>query len=530
MRHGWTYAALILIAGVLTGCSEPQDAVAIKSEASIGPAFIGSPAVPKPVAALAPLNPQLADRGRASMHSDGASSDVHMGPGLLGHNVVIKSRQGTLMPGGQCAIQTFSKDGKLVVLCASVTAFQLHLLEPKTLALLAQFNMPSRPSTFHALVTLDPDKIMSDTSGAYFYLDAQDHVVIADAHKRLRRIGHRQLADKSWEFFESQSWDLKPHVPDNCFSLFNWFPRGECDRITAVMPGAKDGLIWWVTRQGRVGTLRPGSGAVQLLQLPGEQIQNGFSAVEDGVYIASDHAIYRFEADAQGKPRIGWREAYARSSSRKTGAIDQGTGTTPTLLGDYVALTDNADGRINLLVYRRLQAAEGKRLICKMPLFDKSGSAAENSPIGWGRSIIVENNFGYQNAITQSDWSKINGGITRIDIREDESGCDVIWHSREKVPSVVAKLSAEAGLAYYYTFMPQVDGKIAWYLTALDFWTGRTMFKIRTGVGSGFDNNWSAMSLGPDGTAYVGLFKGLVAISDGAKPSARSVLTDGLNE
>ncbi|SEN62861.1 hypothetical protein SAMN04487857_12717 [Pseudomonas sp. ok272] len=33
---------------------------------------------------------------------------------------------------------------------------------------------------------------MADTSGAYFYIDEQDGVMIADAEQRIQRVKHRQ--------------------------------------------------------------------------------------------------------------------------------------------------------------------------------------------------------------------------------------------------------------------------------------------------------------------------------------------------
>ncbi|MNY13684.1 hypothetical protein D3C86_1468310 [compost metagenome] len=246
-----------------------------------------------------------------------------------------------------------------------------------------------------------------------------------------------------------------------------------------------------------------------------EEIQNGMSVAADGVYLVSDHAMYRFAADADGKPVQGWREVYDRGTGRKVGAINQGSGTTPTLLGErYVTITDNSDGRINLLVYRREQDYAGNRLICKLPVFDNNASATDNSAIGWGRSIILENNAGYTSAFAQKDWPAVHGGISRIDIRTDESGCDRIWESKERSPSVVPKLSVSNGLLYFYTFEPQPDGENAWYLMALDFDSGQTRFKALSGVGQAFDNNWSPITLAPDGTAYVGTFGGLVALWD----------------
>ncbi len=127
------------------------------------------------------------------------------------------------------------------------------------------------------------------------------------------------------------------------------------------------------------------------------------------------------------------------------------SGTTPTLMGDrYVTITDNADGRINLVVYHRRQDYNGPRQVCAVPLFDRDHSVTDNSVIALNRSILIENNAGYTSAYEQRDWSNTAGGIMRVDMRDDESGCEVLWHSSERSPSVVAKLSAGTGLGYFY--------------------------------------------------------------------------------
>ena len=48
----------------------------------------------------------------------------------------------------------------------------------------------------------------------------------------------------------------------------------------------------------------------------------------------------------------------------------------------------------------------------------------------------------------------------------------------------------------------------------VDYATGKTLFKIHTGNGKNFDNNWAPITLAADGTAYVGTSKGLLAIFD----------------
>ena len=503
---------LVIMLTLLVACTEPIEPVAIVSDpGDYQPTFTSNPAG-KHLAYEAPRHPFMAQAGLNSMHADSYNSDVHAAAGPRGVNTRIVSRVGSRAPGGMCATTTFTSDGKIISLCASIKGFRIHLLEPRTLRLLAEYILPLRSSSYSALIHLDRRIIMEDTSGAYFYLDHKNRIVLADNEQVIHRIGHRQLAAGHWEFYQEHSWDLSDTVPSDCLRPSNPFPTGECDPITAVMPDY-DGLLWWVTRAGRVGTLNQSSGALNMIQLDGEEIQNGFAVAKDGVYVVSDAALYAFKA-VTGMPEIVWRQSYDRGSKRKIGSINQGSGTAPTLFGSYVTVTDNADGKINLLVYRRLQTPLVAPLVCKIPLFTDAHSAAENSMIAFNRSVIIENNAGYTSVYADNDWSSAGGGIVRIDVREDESGCDIIWQSEERAPSVVPKLALSTGVAYFYSFLQGQDGTIAWYLMGLDYVTGKTLFKIHTGNGKNFDNNWAPISLATDGTAYVGTSKGMLAIFD----------------
>jgi hypothetical protein len=51
-------------------------------------------------------------------------------------------------------------------------------------------------------------------------------------------------------------------------------------------------------------------------------------------------------------------------------------------------------------------------------------------------------------------------------------------------------------------------------LVPLDYRTGKTMFKVRAGLGIGYNSNYAPVTLGPDATAYVGTLGGLVALRD----------------
>jgi hypothetical protein len=42
--------------------------------------------------------------------------------------------------------------------------------------------------------------------------------------------------------------------------------------------------------------------------------------------------------------------------------------------------------------------------------------------------------------------------------------------------------------------------------------TGAAAFKVYAGSGLGFNNNYAGIALGPDGTAYLGVIGGLIAL------------------
>ena len=282
------------------------------------------------------------------------------------------------------------------------------------------------------------------------------------------------------------------------------------DKIISALPDW-GGRLWFASTNGVVGTVSE-SGAVRSRPL-GEKIANSFAVEDTGaVYIVTDAALYRLEAGADGIPQPVWRAPYENSGVQKPGQASAGSGTTPTLMGDgLVAITDNADP-MNVLVHRR---AGGAR-ICRQPVFEKGASATDQSLIGTGTSLVVENNHGYSGPAATQGGRTTSPGLERVDL-DPGGGCHSVWRSAERAPSVVPKLSARNGIVYTYTKDPDpsVD---SWYLTALDFGTGRTLYKRLAGEGLGYNNNYAPITLGPDGTAYVGLLGGLVALRDRVPP------------
>jgi hypothetical protein len=232
------------------------------------------------------------------------------------------------------------------------------------------------------------------------------------------------------------------------------------------------------------------------------------------VYVVTNGALYRLRA-RHGEVHTVWREPYANIGSVKPGQTQAGSGTTPTLLGGgrWVAITDN-DDPMHVLAFQRAKHPHGKRLVCREGVFEAGASATDQSLIGAGRAIVAENNYGYTLAEVESGGESIVGGLQRVDIDRDGRGCDTVWKSDERAPSVVPKLSLGAGLVYTYTF-PGGEYSDAWYLTALDFRTGETVYRRLAGGGLGYNNNYAPVTLTPDGTAYVGVLGGVTMFRDG---------------
>jgi hypothetical protein len=171
---------------------------------------------------------------------------------------------------------------------------------------------------------------------------------------------------------------------------------------------------------------------------------------------------------------------------------------------------------MNVVVYKRAAQVEGSRVVCKVPVFKKGASNTDQSLIATPTSIVTENNYGYSVPATQ-EGKTTTPGLERIDL--DANGCRKVWHSDQIAPSVVPKLSLANGIVYTYTKPENPEGDDGWYLTALDFATGKTLWSALAGEGLGYNNNYAPVTLGPDGAAYVGTLGGLVRLAD-ATPGA----------
>jgi hypothetical protein len=224
-----------------------------------------------------------------------------------------------------------------------------------------------------------------------------------------------------------------------------------------------------------------------------------------------------------------FRQPYARATRPKPGVISLGSGSTPTLLGDHlVVITDNADEQVHLLVYDRRPGADGRvRTVCDVPVFDPGSSANENSVVATGRSIVVQNWYGAPDSILSDDHRGLVPGLMRIDVREDESGCDVVWYTRELATPATVKLSTASGLIYGVMLDRGITDANVHYAHAIDFRTGRTVYRVKLGGGPPANIQFSPTYVGPDGAIYQPVRAGIIKLADGRAPARKPDVAGG---
>ena len=481
-------------------------------------------------AVAAPSVPQsgfMAANGRSNVHDDAYMSDTYAGAGPLGRITGVSSTY--LVPGTECGSIAFDGAGRIVSVCVGLTPsavigtssnVNLVLMDQRSLQIDAAFALPPRQ--------VSPSPFNDFSAGGYFYLDNLDRAVVGTTTRHIFVIA--EIGSPG--FAKVADYDLTASCP-------------MLDKITSALPDST-GRLWFTSFNGWVGTVDPTSSTVQCIDMaPLEaghlpagkataEIENSFAvdpASGGGIYIVSETAMYRFHASATGSPAVTWQRFYDRTNVQKPGQVDQGSGTTPTLMGGtFVSITDNADP-MDIVVYQRDTGA----VVCKQPVFDTAAftlppgspsmyaSDTENSLIGTATQMIVENNYGYSGPGATSGGVVTYPGMERVDVNP-RGGCMVRWLSTARAPSVVAKLSLATGLVYTYTKPPDCcsptpnppSGADPWYLTAISFRSGATVFSRLAGVGLGYNNNYAPVSLAPDGAAYVGVLGGLVEFRDGS--------------
>ena len=278
---------------------------------------------------------------------------------------------------------------------------------------------------------------------------------------------------------------------------------------------------------------------------PFEQIQNSFSVGPDGVYIVTNVGLYKLwfnektghiELDPDWAPTYAKDELFYENDRKiKPGHLNNGSGTTPTLIDDrFVAIVDNAPEHVNLNVFRQKDGT----LVSRLPLFESGAGAVENSVVAYKDHLIVGNTYGYVDPFNENPTA---GGIARFDYdaTKDEYVARKDWPAVGHFDGKTAtpKLSTADGLFYVYHRDVLEEGHHDWQLTALDFHTGWRVFSIKGYFdGDDFDDNvsgivkkktlgkkdygkkvfnniWGTFSFGPRNSIFIGTYRGYVRFS-----------------
>jgi hypothetical protein len=457
-----------------------------------GKPFTGHAAKPHRVSAPSiPRHPFMAANGRNAVHDDAYQSDTYTWAGPLGKRPRVFSQSYDGKGGlGSCGITiAFDKRGRLVTTCISATSVELRLMKPD-LSTVATHALPPR------IIPPGVNPFQSP-GGAYFYVDNKDRAVVSMGRQIF------VIAIRGNSLKQVRTYDLSSAIPSD-------------DQINSALPDWS-GRLWFVSRQhGIVGVIDPATGRVLGTRRTGEAIGNSFAMDETGgVFVVTDKAQYRFDARKDGSPKVTWRYAYQNIGTRKPGQFDAGSGTTPTLMGKhYLSIADNA-AHLHVVVLRRgRDLARGqKRVVCQQPVFNKGRGDTENSIIATDRAMIVENNYGYfPPPDATSEGKTTTPGVQRVDVNRNGKGCHTVWKSKEISPSTVPKLSLKTGLVYLYTKPKGLPDR--WYLTAVDFRTGKTVWHRLIGTGLLYNVHYAGLTISPKGVLYSGVLGGTIGVAD----------------
>jgi hypothetical protein len=454
------------------------------------------------------------------MHQDSGNTGSTDISGPSGRNVSLSTFAAHFAP------ILFDKDGGITggaVTDSPNTTYTLNAIDPETLQVLSSWTAPADQTLNFAYMqqTERNNQILISSTEGFLFLVQRNNSAAPPVFTTLRAINVKSYLQPG-EILLSSMFDSLSNI---------WFTTGTILGIPGS-PLQNSTTLGYVSESGSISTLH----------IPGQAVENGIAISNETVYVVTGPPgdinqesigyMYSFKADCNSS-RVDtiWSATYDAGSARKPGGFARGSGTTPTLLGSkYVAITDNSDP-VNALIYYQ-EPQNYSQLLCKVPIFTPGASAVDIGGIGHasedGYSVFFLNDYNATSvypsaAAPESDINGVFNNLTqmapggvRVDIPIDGNSCNVKWE-QDIIMTSVPILSTKTALLYGYEQDKELanEGEYVWYMTARDWGTGEIIWRVRTGTGGSFNDDYEGNAIGKHGRLYQGVVGGVVVIEDG---------------
>lgn len=530
----WTHASL-LVALRLSVAAALKPLPVPDVQIPLGDKFVGAPAAGNE------LLPKIQFQPPSSlMHGDSANTGSTDSPGPLGNDPEVTSALqilGVMLWGPNGTLS----GGRADISNPASPRIGLGAYDPTTLENLAEW-YPDDPDEYLNLGYMeqrleDSSLLISGLSGRLYVVQRQDTDDGKTTLTQTREVSLNSTLSTG-ETLLNSLFDTEGNI---------WFTSGT---LSGTPLGPQSSTT--------VGYVEP-NGRIHTLHIPDQQVENGIAVNGTTAYVVTGPLnstdtvpktgyVWALTTDpSEDEDRVAtvWKAEYDSGTRQKPGGLTRGGGTTPALLGDeYVVTTDNADGRVNLLVVRQAAAAQGvDQVACKVPLFEEGASSVDIRPTvhfdGSSYGVVIINTYNMQPIEQQKDllldfngaWNNMTsmpGGIVRVDVSSSASAgkrgegegegvsCEVRWESDIRTKSVPA-LSTKTGLLYGSLQDEDlaVKGQYNWYIAAIDWDSGELVWKRRTGAGGTYNDNQYPGTVGL-GRFYQSLMLGVVYVEDGS--------------
>ncbi|TVY39644.1 hypothetical protein LSUB1_G004497 [Lachnellula subtilissima] len=472
------------------------------------------------IACLEPLEPKTQYCPDASMmHQDGGNTGSTDYAGPIGRNISMSTFSTRIAP------FLFDPHGGLTAGQPGTSGYSLKAINPETLEAISSWSPPTNQTLNLAYI----QQIADGSDGIILATSTQGRVFVVQRNNSISPPTYTTSRDIDISHVLQSGEQLINGMYDTLSNI--WFTTG----VILGNGGVPENTT-------TVGYITP-SNQISTIHLQNQAVENGIAVSNSTVYVVtgppggdtetSTGNMYAFQAADAGVETL-WSAPYDAGSKMQPGGFARGSGTTPTLLGDaYIAVTDHADTQISLLIYHQTaQDSEDTQLLCKVPIFAPGTSAVDVGSIGHasehGYSVVLFNDYNappiYPSAnATAAD---INGafnnmttmaaGGVRVDIPLSGSDCKTTWEKDIRMKSVPV-LSTKTGLLYGYEqdIEDAENGQWVWYVTARNWETGDLVWKVQTGAGGNFNDDFQGNAIGRDGTLYQGVVGGIVVLKDG---------------